>query len=122
MPVVRRIGAIAEKPYWDRPDASYLVRRWPDLTAACFGTVFFWLSLTPSLVPRPWLLQGVVGGITAAMGYALGSIVSTVARALFFRFRWRPGERVRAHLWQAYWLLTESAHSQRRLRELRSSC
>lgn len=116
--------AIARKPYWRRPDPTYLVRRWPDFTAACFGTVFFWLSLTPSLVPRPWLLQGVVGGITAAIGYGIGSVVSTVWRALF---RWRPSEETRAHLWQAYWvlglvlsvwLITQSAHSQRRLREL----
>ncbi|MFD0549391.1 alpha/beta hydrolase [Streptomyces rectiviolaceus] len=120
----RRAGAIAAKPYWERPDPTYLVRRWPDLTAVCFGTVFFWLSLTPSLVPRPWLLQGVVGGITAAIGYGLGSAVSTVCRALF---RWRPGEKARARLWQAYWvlglvltvwLITESDHAQRRLREL----
>ncbi|MFG2648615.1 alpha/beta hydrolase [Streptomyces sp. NPDC048436] len=120
----RRIGAIARKPYWERPDSAQLVRRWPDFTAVCFGTVFFWLSLTPSLVPRPWLLQGLVGGITAAIGYGLGSCVSTVVRALS---RWRPGERTRAHLWQAYWvlglvlsvwLITLSDHAQRRLREL----
>ncbi|MFD4481078.1 alpha/beta hydrolase [Streptomyces sp. NPDC058471] len=122
--VVRRAGAVARKPYWERPDPTHLVRRWPDLTAACFATVFFWLSLTPSLVPRPWLLQGVVGGITAAIGYGLGSVVATACRALF---RWRPGEKARARLWQAYWvlglvltvwLITESDHAQRRLREL----
>ncbi|WP_371526381.1 alpha/beta-hydrolase family protein [Streptomyces sp. NBC_01283] len=122
--VARRAGAVARKPYWERPDPTHLVRRWPDLTAACFATVFFWLSLTPSLVPRPWLLQGVVGGITAAIGYGLGSVVATACRALF---RWRPGEKARARLWQAYWvlglvltvrLITESDHAQRRLREL----
>ncbi|MGW6270563.1 alpha/beta hydrolase [Streptomyces sp. NPDC055060] len=119
-----RAGAVARKPYWERPDPGRLVRRWPDLTAAWFGTVFFWLSLTPSLVPRPWLLQGVVGGITATMGYALGSLVATLCRALF---RWRPGDTTRARLWQAYWviatvlsvwLIAESDHAQRRLREL----
>ncbi|MFI6937762.1 alpha/beta hydrolase [Streptomyces sp. NPDC050418] len=119
-----RIVHISKKPYWDRPDSSHLVRRWPDLTALCCATVFFWLSLTPSLVPRPWLLQGVVGGITAAIGYGLGSVMSTLWRALSRR---RPSERARAHLWQAYWvvglvvtvwLITRSAHAQIRLREL----
>ncbi|MGY1705585.1 alpha/beta hydrolase [Geodermatophilus sp. SYSU D00697] len=33
-------------------------------------------SLTPSLLPRGWLLQGVVGGVTAAIGYGLGVAVA----------------------------------------------
>ncbi|WP_329126445.1 alpha/beta hydrolase [Streptomyces sp. NBC_01465] len=120
----QRFVGVVQQPYWERPDRSYLVRRWPDFTAVCFATVFFWMSLTPSLVPRPWLLQGAVGGISAAFGYAVGSVVSTVCRALF---RWRPARATRARLWQAYWILSpvlgvlliaESAHMQRRLREL----
>ncbi|MEU9996999.1 alpha/beta hydrolase [Streptomyces sp. NPDC050848] len=125
---LRRLGerllALAHRPYWDRPDASYLIRRWPDLTALCAATLFFWASLTPSLVPRPWYLQGVVGGITAAIGYALGSSAAWLFRALVAR---RPGERVRARCWQAYWviapilsvwLISESARMQRQLRVL----
>ncbi|WP_240110155.1 alpha/beta-hydrolase family protein [Streptomyces sp. MUM 203J] len=57
-----------------------MVRRRPDLTGLCVATVFFWLSLTPSLVPRPWILQGVIGGITAAIGYAVGGTLSGLAR------------------------------------------
>ncbi|MBO0517705.1 alpha/beta hydrolase [Streptomyces beijiangensis] len=123
-PFRQRFIGFAQQPFWERPDSSYLVRRWPDFTAVCCATVFFWMSLTPSLVPRPWFLQGLVGGISAAIGYAVGSVASTVCRALF---RWRPGRTTRAGLWQAYWvlspvlavvLITESAHMQRRLREL----
>ncbi|GGQ12951.1 hypothetical protein GCM10010249_34590 [Streptomyces roseolilacinus] len=105
-----------------------VVRRRTDLTALCAATAFFWLSLTPSLVPRPWVLQGVVGGITAAVGYAAGATVSGLVRAVV---PWRPRAearralRVRAR--QAYWLLSpaltgwliaESAQMQRRLRRL----
>ncbi|MEU8760568.1 alpha/beta-hydrolase family protein [Streptomyces sp. NPDC048659] len=102
----------------------YTARHWPDLIALCWATFFFWASLSPSLVPRPWYLQGVVGGITAAIGYALGAAVSWLARALI---PWRPTERTRARLWQGYWLLlplltlwlvAESARTQRRLRVL----
>src|SRR5690606_15130452 len=64
-----RAAALARKPYWERPHDNWIVRRWPDLTACLVATFFFWLSLTPSLVPRPWYYQGVVGGITAAIGY-----------------------------------------------------
>ncbi|MER7955149.1 alpha/beta-hydrolase family protein [Streptomyces sp. NPDC096030] len=119
-----RLVSVARHPYWDRPDPSYLIRRWPDLTALGVATLFFWASLTPSLVPRPWYLQGVVGGITAAIGYALGSCAAWLFRALVRR---RPGERTRAGCWQAYWviavvlsvwLISESARMQRQLRVL----
>ncbi|MFI5764014.1 alpha/beta hydrolase [Streptomyces sp. NPDC051563] len=112
------------QPYWKRPDESYLVRRWPDLFALCLATVFFWASLTPSLVPRPWLLQGVIGGITAAIGYAVGTLLSSLFRLFVKR---RPGDRARARCWIAYWILSpvlsvwlisESAHMQRELRSL----
>src|ERR671939_1578640 len=33
-------------------------------------------SLTPSLLPRGWLLQGLIAGITAAIGYGLGVTVA----------------------------------------------
>ncbi|MEE1927787.1 alpha/beta-hydrolase family protein [Streptomyces sp. TRM 70351] len=124
----RRALDVLRAPYWERPHDTWLVRRWPDLTATTVATVFFWLSLTPSLVPRPWYLQGVVGGITAAIGYGIGCLLSWVVPVLVRR---RPGEavqrRVRARAWQAYWalglfftvvLLGESARMQRELRKL----
>ncbi|MFF6788616.1 alpha/beta hydrolase [Streptomyces filamentosus] len=119
-----RLLRFARHPYWDRASPAYRVRRWPDLTALCLATAFFWSSLSPSLVPRPWYLQGIVGGITAAIGYALGSTLAWLFRALVRR---RPGEPVRTRCWQAYWLLaplatlwlvSESARTQRRLRVL----
>lgn len=55
---------------------------------------FFCLSLTPSLLPRAWLLQGMVSGITAAMGYALGATVGALAGLL-----WDPAARVRRVVW-----------------------
>src|ERR1700709_164246 len=38
-----------------------------------FGALFFCLSLTPSLVPREWLFQGLIGGVDAAV--AAGAVV-----------------------------------------------
>jgi uncharacterized membrane protein len=37
-----------------------------------FGTIFFAFSLTPSLLPRPFLIQGVISGISLVAGYGLG--------------------------------------------------
>ncbi|MGW8378774.1 alpha/beta-hydrolase family protein [Streptomyces sp. ODS28] len=122
------VTAFARRPYRDRSDPSRLVRRWPDLIAICAATLFFWLSLTPSLVPRPWYLQGVIGGITAAMGYAVGALLLWGLRPAAKRlFSWRPGERWRARAWLAYYVLafgltaywlSQSAHLQRKLRAL----
>jgi uncharacterized membrane protein len=39
------------------------------------GAVFFAASLTPSLIPRTASVQGVLGGISFAMGYALGVLI-----------------------------------------------
>jgi uncharacterized membrane protein len=36
------------------------------------GAIFFACSLTPSLVPRPPLIQGALGGLALASGYAIG--------------------------------------------------
>ncbi|NGN66955.1 hypothetical protein G5C51_23990 [Streptomyces sp. A7024] len=125
----QKILAAAKRPYWDRPDPSWRVRRWPDLFAFCIANFFFWLSLTPSLVPRPWLLQGVIGGITAAIGYGLGAVLSWFFRRVLAWRDWQPSEQARARGWQvclvltpvmAGWLISESAHMQRELRELQS--
>ena len=37
------------------------------------GTVFFAVSLTPSLLPRPYGVQGVLSGLSFAAGYGLGA-------------------------------------------------
>ncbi|MEV0584663.1 alpha/beta-hydrolase family protein [Nonomuraea sp. NPDC050310] len=60
---------------------SKIISRRPDLTGLALALVFFCLSLTPSLLPRPWAWQGVVGGITAAIGYTLGVLAATCYRA-----------------------------------------
>jgi uncharacterized membrane protein len=50
-----------------------------------FATLFFCVSLTPSLLPRDWLNGGIVGGITAAIGYGLGVLIGAMARRLLAR-------------------------------------
>ncbi|WP_424809243.1 alpha/beta hydrolase [Rhodococcus sp. 27YEA15] len=44
------------------------------------GLVFFVLSMSPSLLPRAWYLQGVATGISVAMGYALGVTAAWMIR------------------------------------------
>jgi uncharacterized membrane protein len=53
----------AKKPWWLR-HYTY--------TGTALGLVFIWLSLTPSLLPRGPLFQGIVSGAAGAIGYGLG--------------------------------------------------
>jgi uncharacterized membrane protein len=48
----------------------------------CWGALIFaCLSFTPSLLPRGGIIQGVVCGITAAIGYGLGVLAASIWRA-----------------------------------------
>jgi uncharacterized membrane protein len=52
----------------------WLRRLWRSFSGVglCLGTLFFAASLTPSLVPRGFLVQGVLSGLCFAIGYGLG--------------------------------------------------
>jgi uncharacterized membrane protein len=52
-----------KKPWW--------VRRYT-FTGTAVGLVFLWFSLTPSLLPRGPLFQGLVSGLSGATGYGIG--------------------------------------------------
>lgn len=62
-----------------------------NFVGVAFGALFFCLSLTPSLLPRDWLFQGLIGGINAAFGYGLGVVIGKVVHRLVLRnVRWWP--------------------------------
>jgi uncharacterized membrane protein len=72
--------------------------RWAHLTVpGCWGAVVLAaVSYTPSLLPRGGLLQGIVCGITGAIGYGLGVFVASVWRA----FADRPARTPRPGSWR----------------------
>lgn len=65
------------------------------LVGALVGTVFFAISLSPSLLPRPFVVQGVLSGASFTLGYGLG-----IAGLLLWRFLSLPvpGPRLRRAL------------------------
>ncbi len=67
-----------------------------DFTGVALGALFFCLSLTPSLLPRDWLFQGLIGGINAAIGYGIGVFVERMLRRFVLRNRawWPPPPRI----------------------------
>lgn len=112
-----------ESPAADATPSTRATRRawWArryTFTGTAMGVVFVWLSLTPSLLPRGPLFQGLVSGCSGATGYALGVFgvwlvrflrdTSTIGPAP--RGLWRPligvaiiGQivmSIRFHVWQ----------------------
>jgi uncharacterized membrane protein len=49
-------------------------------TGTAVGLVFIWFSMTPSLLPRGPLFQGLVSGLAGATGYAIGVFAVWLAR------------------------------------------
>ena len=83
-------------------DERHPVLRWAwslvrlDFAGIAVGTLFFCLSLTPSLLPRDWLFAGLIGGVNAAIGYGIGVLLGKVLYRFALRRRswWPPGKRV----------------------------
>ncbi|WP_274629833.1 alpha/beta hydrolase [Arvimicrobium flavum] len=73
------------------------IRFWQSLSAVglLLATLFFAASLTPSLVPRPFVLQGVLSGLSLAAGYGLGALAEWIWDSLQLR---RPSGRLRRFL------------------------
>lgn len=67
-----------------------------DFIGVAFGALFFCLSLTPSLLPRDWLFQGLIGGLNAAIGYGIGVFLAKMLRRFVLRNRrwWPPPHKV----------------------------
>ncbi|WP_248475040.1 alpha/beta hydrolase [Tomitella fengzijianii] len=69
-----------------------------DITGVFFATLFLCWSLTPSLLPRGWLYQGLIGGISAALGYGVGLVAGWAVRRVYLDRRpWWPLRRPRLH-------------------------
>ncbi|WP_018334633.1 alpha/beta hydrolase [Actinomycetospora chiangmaiensis] len=88
-----------------RPPAAHVVHRGPgpldhaglrwlrvDALGLVVGVAFGSLAMTPSLIPRDWMVQGLATGLSAAAGYAVGTSLWFLVR------RTRVGLRFVAHL------------------------
>jgi uncharacterized membrane protein len=64
------------------------------------GLIFACLSFTPSLLPRGGLIQGIICGITAAIGYGLGVLAASIWRA----FPDRAPRRPRRWAWTVFFI------------------
>ena len=70
-------GSRSARPWWKRPN----------FLGIFFAVTTFGWALTPSLLPRPWIFEGVIAGLGAALGYGLGCLVSWLIRLTPLRER-----------------------------------
>lgn len=68
----------------------------PSLIGLAVGLVPVGLSFTPSLLPRPFFMQGVITGICVALGYGIGVVAAWAVRRLT---KWEPAPRMRRIAW-----------------------
>ncbi|MFS8054862.1 alpha/beta-hydrolase family protein [Rhizobium sp. BR 317] len=63
-------------------------------TGLALAALFFALSLTPSLMPRSYAVQGALSGVCASAGYLLGILLAWLWRYLELPMRRGPGNDV----------------------------
>jgi uncharacterized membrane protein len=63
-------------------------------TGTAVGLVFLWLSMTPSLLPRGPLFQGLVSGAAGAIGYAIGVFAVWLVRFMRSKDSSPPAPRI----------------------------
>ena len=76
----------------EAPERDWWQRRYT-FTGTAVGMLFLWLSLSPSLLPRGPLFQGIVSGAAGAIGYALGVFLVWLVRFMQSRPTSPPAPR-----------------------------
>jgi uncharacterized membrane protein len=79
---------------------GWLFRR-PTFGGAAGALLFWWWSLDPSMLPRAGTAQGAVSGLSAAIGYLLGTLAGYGVEAVLGRLGRTPSRRVGRRGWQA---------------------
>src|SRR6478735_518304 len=84
----------------DEPSVAPRRRRWwhLDFAGVVGALILIGLALTPSLLPRPWLFEGLIAGVCAAVGYGIGAVVGWAIRRFSSR---RPDPRTVRIAWCA---------------------
>ncbi len=84
----------------------YMKREYPKLFARFFrlnfigllvGLLFYCFSLTPSLLPRPAIFEGLIAGLSFAVGYGLGLFISWAVRRIVHK---EPPAQVKKVSWR----------------------
>jgi len=80
-------------------DGSVLVS--PSFGGLVVTLLFWWESLTPTLIPRPWMTQATVSAVCSAIGYGIGTLVWFGAVRVLDRSGRGPSQSTRRRAWLA---------------------
>ena len=83
----------AEQSVQTAPKPDWWERRYT-FTGTAVGLMFLWFSMTPSLLPRGPLFQGLVSGAAGAIGYALGVFAVWLVRFMRSKDTSPPAPRI----------------------------
>jgi uncharacterized membrane protein len=89
----RKPDARAEEPLPRAVKRPWWLRRYT-FTGTAMGLVLLWFSMTPSLLPRGPLFQGLVSGVSGAIGYALGVFAVWLVRYMRSKDTSPPAPRI----------------------------
>jgi uncharacterized membrane protein len=79
----------------------------PTYGGCVVGLLFWWASLPPTLIPRPWGAQAVVSGVCLAVGYGIGTAFGIGVDGLLRRLQRSPGPGARRWWWIALIAVSE---------------
>src|SRR5262249_30621600 len=80
----------------------------PTLSGSLLALLFWWQSLTPTLIPRSWAMQTMIGALSLTIGYAIGTVAGYGMHRLLERWGRLPGNEIRRRGWvvvAAAWLV-----------------
>src|SRR5262245_9673211 len=80
----------------------------PTLSGSLLALLFWWQSLTPTLIPRSWETQTGISAICLALGYGIGTLAGRGVHRLLDRRGRSPGNVIRRRGWivlSAAWLV-----------------
>lgn len=72
-----------------------MLRRRPSIAGMAFGLIFWWESLSPTLMPRTAVAQAMISAVCIGAGIAVGTVVGWCVNRVMRRFDWslRSGAR-----------------------------
>jgi uncharacterized membrane protein len=71
----------------------------PTFGGVLLALVFWWQSLTPTLIPRAWAMQTGVGAVCLAIGYAIGALAGRAGQRGLARWGRVPGPTIQQRSW-----------------------
>ncbi len=78
-----------------------MLRRRPTYVALAFAVLFWWESLSPTLMPRTPIAQAAISAVCLGFALVAGTFVGWLVRRMMLRFHWTVPANVRTILWIA---------------------